>query len=154
VPRSVLISIHPRFVDLILSGEKRIEFRRVWAKEPVDQLVIYATSPAQRIVAVVAVKEVKVASVSTLWSLAKEFGGGLTRKELRNYFSGRGVGYGIKLGEVRRLIHPLDPRCHIDGFQAPQSFRYLTPKELKAVSGPGVVSLGSHASGPKGLGCT
>lgn len=134
MPKSVLISIHPHFVDLILSGVKRIEFRRVWAKEPVDQLVIYATSPIKRIVAVVSIEEVVVASVSGLWCLCQELGGGLTRRELRNYYSGCRLGYGIKLGSVSRIKLPQDPRCHFDGFQAPQSFRYLKPEELKSVS--------------------
>jgi predicted transcriptional regulator len=131
VPKSILVSIHPRFVDLILSGEKRIEFRRVWAKEPVEQLVIYATSPVKRIVAVAAIEDVAEASVAGLWALAKEHGGGLTRAELREYFAGKSVGYGIKLLDIRSLKSPLDPRRHIPDFHAPQSFRYVSSAEMK-----------------------
>lgn len=97
------------------------------------QLVIFATSPVQRIVAVAAIEEVQETSVNGLWTLAKEFGGGLTRQELRNYFTGRGLGFGIKLGDVRRLKHPQDPRNHFEGFMAPQSFRYLKPEEADTV---------------------
>lgn len=134
MPKSILVSIHPRFVDLILNGEKRIEFRRVWAKEPVEQLVIYATSPVKRIVAVAVIEDVAEASVAGLWALAKEHGGGLTRAELRGYFAGKSVGYGIKLRDVRRLKIPQDPNCHFNGFNAPQSFRYLSADEVKLVS--------------------
>jgi len=133
--RTVLISIHPRFVDLILKGEKRVEFRRIWAKQPVDQLVIYATSPVKRIVAVASVQKVEEASMTGLWNLAKEHGGGVTRAELREYFAGSETGFGIKLSEVRRLKKPQDPFRWADGFKAPQSFRYLTPGEEDLVLG-------------------
>jgi predicted transcriptional regulator len=134
-PRSLLISIHPRFVDLILKGEKRIEFRRSWAKCPVSRLVIYATSPMMMIVAVAPITEVLHQSVARLWDQAKVHGGGLTRRELRDYFRGNPKGYGVCLGEVRKLERPLVPAALNGSFQAPQSFRYLTELEEQAING-------------------
>lgn len=132
-PRTVLISIHPRFVDLILKGDKRVEFRRSWAKEPVDRLVIYATAPVMRVVAVVPVLEVLCLSVSGLWEIAKEHGGGLTREELRQYFKGKDKGFGIRLGHVTKLQGPLQHSRTFPAFRPPQSFRYLTSAECKTM---------------------
>jgi predicted transcriptional regulator len=39
--KTALISIHPEYVSKILSGEKRLEFRRVWATRPLNMLLIY-----------------------------------------------------------------------------------------------------------------
>lgn len=135
--RTVVISIHPRFVDLILKGEKRVEFRRTWAKKPVDRLLIYATAPVMKIVAVVPVLEVLNLTVTGLWKLAKEHGGGLTREELRRYFQGKPKGYGILLGPVSKVGGQVPSSFRPPRFQAPQSFRYLTEKEghlLKSIS--------------------
>ena len=133
VPKSLLISIHPRFADLILKGEKRIEFRRSWAKCPVTRLVIYATSPVMRIVAVTPVTEVLHQSVNKLWEQAKIHGGGLTRRELRDYFNGSPMGYGVCLGEVRKFERPVAPSVLFERFHAPQSFRYLTELEAETL---------------------
>ena len=51
--RAILLSIKPKYSDLILSGEKRVEFRRTWAADEVGLIAIYASSPIQRIVALV-----------------------------------------------------------------------------------------------------
>lgn len=132
-PKIVLISVHPRFANLIVSGEKRIEFRRSWTKEEVRSLVIYATAPVMRVVAVASVKGVVQHSPSRLWEVAKEFGGGLTRDELRSYFSGRSLGYGIQLGAVARVKEPFSLASAISTFRPPQSFRYLTDQELNVL---------------------
>jgi predicted transcriptional regulator len=125
----VLLSIKPKYAELILSGDKRVEFRRSWAKKNVELLVLYSSSPVQKIVGVVNVKGTMVASPTRLWQISQEMGGGLTRAELREYFLGRAKGVGVKLGYVKRLSEPLNPFEVIVDFVAPQSFRYLAQRE-------------------------
>lgn len=132
--RAVLLSIKPRFSDLIVSGSKRVEFRRVWAAEPVHWIAIYSSSPEQRIVGVVEVKSVVVASPSALWQLNGSHGGGLTRTELRDYFAGRQKGYGLMLGKLLVPPRPIAPSRLSSPFHAPQSFRYLTEAEVTRIS--------------------
>jgi hypothetical protein len=51
VAASVLLSIKPEFVEKIFSGLKKYEFRRVIFKsKSVSRVVIYASSPVQRVV--------------------------------------------------------------------------------------------------------
>src|SRR5690554_7953805 len=95
--RAVLISVHPKYVSKILAGTKRVEFRRVWAAQKVTHLVIYSTSPEMKVKATIKVNEVIKGSKTELWEIAKEYGGGLTRKELRNYFDGVSIGHAIIL---------------------------------------------------------
>jgi predicted transcriptional regulator len=125
--------VKPRYADLILAGSKRVEFRRVWAAEPVHWIAIYSSSPIRQIVGVIEVKSVVAASPTVLWQLTGNLGGGLTRDELRGYFAGRDIGFALLLG--RRLLppQPIAPSKFSSSFRAPQSFRYLTDTELKRI---------------------
>lgn len=42
---NILLSVFPEYVDRILSGEKRFEFRKHIPVEVVDHIVFYATAP-------------------------------------------------------------------------------------------------------------
>ncbi|VVE56444.1 hypothetical protein PCO31111_05122 [Pandoraea communis] len=127
--RAVLLSIKPKYADLILSGSKRVEFRRTWAKQDVSVIVLYSSSPVQRIVGAVAVDQIVVASPTSLWKTCAERGGGLTRNELRSYFAGKRKGVAVLLGEVLKLAKLVDPSDVIRAFRPPQSFRYLDSSE-------------------------
>ena len=49
----VILSIKPKHVEKILSGEKQYEFRKQIFKNPeVENIFIYASSPVKKIVAV------------------------------------------------------------------------------------------------------
>lgn len=132
--RAVLLSVKPRFADLIVAGTKQVEFRRVWAQEPVPWIAIYSSTPSQQIVGIVEVESVVLASASVLSTLNGSRGGGLTRTELRSYFSGKPKGYAVMLGRVLRPQAPLEPAAIVRGFRAPQSFRYLTDPEVLRLS--------------------
>ncbi|MGK5048867.1 ASCH domain-containing protein [Janthinobacterium sp. GB4P2] len=128
---SILISIKPRYADLILAGSKRVELRRAAPTQAIKAMAIYSSSPIQAIVALVEIVEVIEASASRLWEIARDNGGGLTRSELRDYYSGKKTGFAFMLGKVRQFDNPIKPRIIFSKFTPPQSFRYLTPDELK-----------------------
>lgn len=121
----VLLSIHPEHAEKILSGEKKLEFRRRWTSHPVHELIIYVTAPIKRIVAIAKIKEVHQGSSTALWALAQQKGGGLSRQALYTYFSGLKTGYAIELESVERFPRLLDSSLFIKGFRAPQSFSYV-----------------------------
>lgn len=131
VGRAILLSVKPRYSDLIAAGKKRVEFRRTWAAKEVNLIAVYSTSPIQRIVALVEVVDVVRGSPTKLWSYCTERGGALTQKELRAYFDGKVDGCAVLLGRVRMLNVPLDPNRLVKDFSAPQSFRYLTNSEVR-----------------------
>lgn len=128
--RAIVLSIKPKYADLILQGVKTVEFRRSWASEPVDLIAIYASAPVQRIVGIVKVSEVVEATKTRLWGYCCERGGGLLRRELREYFKGKSKGYAVLLTEVQRFEKPLLPIAIFQNFVPPQSFRYMTSDEL------------------------
>ena len=47
---SILLSIKPEYVEKILKGEKRYEFRRKLCQKEVDKIYIYETSPVKKVV--------------------------------------------------------------------------------------------------------
>jgi len=48
---TVLLSIKPEFADKIFDGTKKYEFRRrIFKKEGVKKVIVYVTSPVQKII--------------------------------------------------------------------------------------------------------
>ncbi len=127
---AILLSVKPRFANLIVAGEKRVEFRRAAPSNEVGIIVVYASAPTSAIVAMVPVLQTVYASVNKLWTISRELGGGLARDELRDYFADRESGYAFLLGDVRAYAKPVRPESIVYDFRAPQSFCYLSPAEL------------------------
>ena len=130
--RAALLSIKPRFCDLILAGAKRVEFRRSWPPG-VGAMVLYSSSPVQQLVGVAFVDHVEERDAEGLWELAQEYGGGLDRDELVSYFHGKAQAFGILISSVRVARVPVDPRELFPDFKPPQSYQYLSPKEFSQV---------------------
>lgn len=128
---AILLSVKPRFADLIIAGSKRVELRRAVPALPVGTIALYSSSPVQAIVALVDVTETVEASPTRLWELARDNGGGLTREELRSYFESKKTGFAFMLENVRVFDRPVDPKEFFTAFTAPQSFKYLTENELR-----------------------
>lgn len=128
---AILLSVKPKYADLIVDGSKLVELRRSIPANAVGTIAIYCSSPVQAIVALADVKEIIEASPSKLWSIAKENGGGLTRAELTAYFHSKKTGFAIMLQNVRVYDKPIKPSKVFKSFSAPQSFRYITNSELK-----------------------
>jgi len=96
-------------------------------------IVLYSSYPVQKIVGLVEVQKVIVASPSLLWKTCMEKGGGLTREELRRYFAGKSRGIAVLLGPVIRPTYHLEPSDLISNFVPPQSFRYIDTNEYTKV---------------------
>lgn len=45
----VLLSLKPKYAEMILSGKKTVELRKRWANKEVDKVWIYATEPVGKI---------------------------------------------------------------------------------------------------------
>ena len=128
--KTALISIHPEHVAKILSGEKRLEFRRVWAIHPLNRLLIYSTTPTKQLVAVANIKQTIIGSPNALWTSAQKIGGGITRQQLFDYLDGKQTAFALELSKVNALGDGLSPSFVFGrGFRAPQSFRYLRENE-------------------------
>lgn len=133
IGKAILLSIKPKYADLILAGSKRVEFRRIWAAQDVNMIVLYSSSPIQKIVGMVEVDKIVVASPNVLWKTCTEKGGGLTRNELRSYYTGKQQGIAVLLGKTFKFSKHVNPSEVIRNFVPPQSFRYLEMNECEII---------------------
>jgi predicted transcriptional regulator len=127
----ILLSVKPRFADLILDGSKLVELRRSIPAQSVSTIAIYSSSPIQAIVALADVQKIIEASPTKLWAIANENGGGLSKSELMSYFDKKTTGFALMLENIRVFTSPINPKKVFKSFVAPQSFKYLTLKELQ-----------------------
>lgn len=120
----VLLSIKPKFAELIFAGTKKFEFRKVIFKNRrVKTVVVYASSPTQKVIG-----EFKIGSILNdeprrLWKETKLYAG-INEKYFFEYFADKDVAYAIKVERVKRYNKPLCLREHFN-LAPPQSFMYL-----------------------------
>lgn len=126
---ALLISIHPEYIDKILSGQKRFEFRRRIPSSEVTHLVIYATSPIQKIVAIAEIESILAESPNTLWEKTK-YAAGISRQAFRRYFYGCELGYAFKIGRVFKMDSIKDS---LFNFAVPQSFAYVSKESFAGI---------------------
>lgn len=132
-----LLSVSPVYADRILSGMKQVEFRRSIFRDTVTHVVLYATSPVQRVVGFFEVNGIDEGPPSELWRRYQTTGS-VNEEYFWAYYKGLARGYAIRVGRVYPLKVPvrLVDLCGIDG--PPQSFRYLDSSiisELSRLSG-------------------
>ena len=121
--KALLLSIKPEYVEKILQGTKKFEYRKRLAKEDVSVIYIYSTSPSMKVVASVQVIGRLSASPTALWEKTKTMAG-ISRAKYRNYFHGCKIAYAYELGEVEIF----EPEKNLSDFgidTAPQSFAYI-----------------------------
>ena len=129
VQPQIIISVHPRHAENILSGKKTVEFRRRFprgAHLEGTTVWIYSTSPTKAVIGFAKVKNIMHMSVKELWSNYR-YDGGVKRRDFDLYFDGTTNGYAIVLTSVTSLSE----RIYADelnsvGFNIPQSYRYVT----------------------------
>ena len=121
----VLLSIKPKFVDAIIRGNKKYEFRKsIFKDKNINKVYMYSTSPIKKVLGSFTVGEIKEGNPFTLWSEFNEFSG-VDANEFFLYFKNREKGFAIEIRNVEQFIEPIDPRNVIPGFTPPQSFHYI-----------------------------
>ena len=81
----VLMSIKPIYVEKILSGEKKFEFRKTLCKRHVSSLVIYATSPIKKVIAEIQISNILTGSPTEIWAKTSS-AAGLCKIDFDQYF--------------------------------------------------------------------
>lgn len=124
----MLLSINPKHVVNILSGEKQYEFRKVRCRENVDKIVIYSTAPVMRVVGEADVLDIYEEDPETLWGITAEHSG-ISKDFFDEYYKGKKKAVAFKLGKVKKYKKPFTLADFGLNF-APQSFVYLQEKNI------------------------
>lgn len=119
----ILLSIHPEFVEKILKGEKRFEFRRVKTRKTPNKIIIYSTSPICKVIGEAEVEDVIMESPELVWEKTKEFSG-INKEYYVEYYHDKEVAVAYQLKNVIEYNVPKELKDF--GVKvAPQSFVYV-----------------------------
>jgi predicted transcriptional regulator len=129
----VVLSIKPRFAELIARGEKRVEFRRRFAACHAGCRVwFYASTPARVVRVSARVARVVHARPDRLWRDYRACGG-VGRAEFDAYFEGCARGAALELTDAAELSTPRDLAwLRRRGFVPPMSYRVIRGDEAWA----------------------
>ena len=132
----LLLSVHPRHVDAILAGTKRVELRRRCPRMTSGPALIYATAPRMELVASFRIEGVIRQSLDVLWQEVVDLAG-VSRWEFDCYFRGLTVGVAIGIADLVELkpIALNELRAAWGGFHPPQGFRYLIQADFDKLTG-------------------
>jgi predicted transcriptional regulator len=126
--RMMILSLKPRYAEVILSGSKTVELRRTEPRIRVPtRALIYATTPVKALVGTCIVESVMTDGLAVLWE-AYGSCSGLRHGEFRSYFEGRDVGSALVLSEACRFARQValaDLRASRCMDRPPQSYAYI-----------------------------
>jgi len=120
----LLISIKPQFADKILSGHKHFEYRKKIFQKPIDNIYIYSSFPAKKIVGKFKFSGYIEGSPEEIWTKTHEHSG-ISAKFFFSYYAGKKIAYAIKIVSLIIFEVPVDPYIKNTAFRPPQSFMYV-----------------------------
>ncbi|WP_067841485.1 ASCH domain-containing protein [Amphibacillus sediminis] len=121
--KKILLSIHPEYVEKIISGEKRYEFRKVKARLRPDIIIIYSTSPVSQIIGEAEVEDVLVGTPEKVWKITSMHSG-VDPTFFSEYYHNKKEAVAYQLKNVTVYTEPKELKDY--GLNvAPQSFAYI-----------------------------
>jgi len=91
-----ILSIKPIYVEKILNGFKKYEFRKTLFKSSVRKIEIYSSAPVQKVVGSFIPQKIIKDSPINLWKNFQE-DSGVTEEEFFCYFQKKDFGYAIEI---------------------------------------------------------
>jgi len=121
----VLLSIKPEYVEKILNGSKKFEFRKnIFKKEGIKTVVIYSTMPVGKVVAEFEIEDILCEEPSSIWNVTKREAG-ISKEFFDSYYDGRDKAVAIQVGKLKKYAEPFCISLLGDRVKPPQSYRYL-----------------------------
>jgi len=120
----VILSIKPEFANKIFEGTKKYEFRRAIFKNPeVKKVVVYSSSPVQKVIGEFEIERIISHELETLWNKTKKYSG-ISEDFFFEYFGDKEYGFAIKIKNTKLYR---TPKCIREDYNLfpPQSFLYL-----------------------------
>lgn len=122
----VLLSIKPEFVEEIINGHKRFEYRKsIFKRSDVSTVVVYATKPYGKVVGEFEIETIIQDRPANIWNQTKDYSG-TSKKFFNEYFAGRETGFAIQIKKFTAYENPVSLNYFSDNIKtAPQSFCYI-----------------------------
>nr|WP_298657464.1 hypothetical protein [uncultured Flavobacterium sp.] len=120
----VVLSIKPQFANKIFDGSKKFEFRKaIFKNKNVTSVLVYASSPVQKVIGEFEIGEIFNFDLETLWDKTKEHSG-ITEDYFYEYFADRKRGFAIQIKNNMRYTVPKNLKEDFN-LTPPQSFAYI-----------------------------
>jgi predicted transcriptional regulator len=120
----VLLSIKPEYAELIFSGKKKYEFRRtIFKNRNVTTVVVYASSPVQKVIGEFEIEKILFHDLKALWNKTSKHAG-IDEDYFYSYFRNKTEGFAIKIKNIMKYNNPLCIREDLS-LSPPQSFIYI-----------------------------
>lgn len=131
-----MISIKPKYMELILNGKKSIELRKCRPTVDFNQdtlIVLYCTSPIKAVVGFCVLKELLEDSPQSFWSKFSD-SVGIAKNDFFEYYLNTDRVIGLKLDRIYQLNQPLPLdliKEELPEFSPPQTYKYFRLKVLR-----------------------
>lgn len=123
---NVLLSVKPKYVEAILSGAKKYEFRRtIFKRKDVKKIYIYSNSSIKKIVGFFETEKILEGTPEEIWKQCHEYAA-ISKEDFFKYFQGTQKALAIKIKNVQKFSKPIDPYIKNNNFTPPQSFCYIS----------------------------
>lgn len=133
--KPIIISIKPRWAELIRSGRKTIELRRRFPRLPPGSgAYLYESSPVCGLTALLRIGTIYELPTMELWRLYGTVSC-IGEREFFDYFVGRSIGYGIQITACTLFSETVSlPTLRSEfAFTAPQSWAYASQALISGV---------------------
>ena len=122
--QNVLISIKPQYVDRIIAGVKKVEFRKKFTSKNVDKVYIYSSSPQKKIVAYFTIHKIDKSTPKSIWDKYAIIGG-IDQLDFFNYYANKSEAIAILFQDLHIFNCPLNPHEIISNFYPPQNYFFI-----------------------------
>ena len=130
----VLLSVKPRFADLIFDGLKKAELRRRFLKDAKDRDVfIYVTSPERELRGGFRVGQIWCGTPDDVWNKVQRIAK-IEKSEYDAYYADSRTAYALSIKGVWQCDSPMNfqtLKCRFPEFMAPRSWRYVRLEEYE-----------------------
>ena len=122
--KKILLPIKPLYANRILSGEKKVEYRKqVLSRRNVSNVLIYASRPVCRVIGEFRIAGIISDTPDKLWKKTAGVGG-INRTDYFAYFANHSIAYAYQIEEVKVFGTPRTLSEY--GLKhAPQNFVYV-----------------------------
>lgn len=132
----ILLSIHTRYVNKILEGSKKYEFRGWKLSDKIKYVYIYSSGIEKKIVARFEIAKIYVDEPLKIWNQCKNYAG-VTEEEYNTYVKSFNYNkmYAIEIKKLKVFQNPLVLSEVDKNLFPPQKFKYLDENQIKLLEG-------------------
>ena len=101
----MILPIYPEYIDLIIKGKKKYEFRKFTCRKEVKTILLYATHPIKAIVGEAKILDIIKNTPENVWKITKDFAG-MSKEAFDIYYCDKNVAIAYELGNIKTYKTP------------------------------------------------